>query len=373
MARILEPSTSTQLGCVILTAPPALLTSPALQQSLTQFAAALSLQHETLVEFNTAVGSALFGPPHTPSPSDDDEHGGSDDDINDDRDGIGENEYDDDYGDDDTTSHSDVAHEYDDDRRINRDRGRQQQRGRWRSLLGRRLPPFFASVSPLSLTAALSFLDPTDEQLFLHWHAQHMWKFDVGALGMCVALQTMLVFTSITQFELLKSVVAWKWAVGYIQLVLIVVMCSQRGRRWYCSHRDLVLIALQLVMLWYHHTLMNNFRPPIGPNVLLKCSGVTYSFVWLPFVTLVFQARFRLLAPVIVLSTAVNLTLLRDMCGQCEGGGGARCIGRGAGKVVGMVGATLTAVYCIEWRARRVWALTRERQVRMQELERRRR
>ena len=189
-----------------------------------------------------------------------------------------------------------------------------------------------------------------------------MLHFDFMVLCMSVALQTVIVFTSATNFNVTPSVPWYKWLVGYVEAVVIGVLCTRRGRQWYILNRDALLLCLLAVMFVYHHSLMKNFQG-IGTPAMSKCSGVAYGFLWLPYVTFVFQARFKWLAPMIVMCAALNLSLLGEMCGSCvdDGTSMKRCVLRGASKVTMMVAAALGTVYYVEWRARRVWAALRVR------------
>jgi hypothetical protein len=218
------------------------------------------------------------------------------------------------------------------------------------------------------VTAGLTFTDPVDEAHFQRWHARHRLQFDVVALSMCVLFHTLLVFTNIGHVTIFKAVEPWRWAVGYVQLLLLLFLSNKRSRAVYIQHRDKFLLALLAIVLWYHHFVMRNFLG-VAPS-LQKCSGVIYGFLWIPFSTLVLQARFKWLMPAIVLTTSINLTLLGEICAACGegvGNGGLnmtattvrRCTGRGVSKVAIMVGAALCTVYCLEWRARRVWAALR--------------
>lgn len=330
------------VGALLATAVPSVASRSQIRLALASMAAALSLQRQALAEFSSSVGSALFGPPHTPDMSDDEwddeleQSGGPrPSGASPSSDGL-------DWG----GAASEAA----------------GPRGWAASLLGLWVPPppvDVAAAAPLS--AGLRFVDFAQEGAFQRWHARHMWKYDYAALCLCTALQTMLVFTSVTQFTILGAVPAWKWGVGYCHAALLAALSVRRGREVYVAHRDAALLGWHALMLWYHHGLMRNFHG-LGPPTMHSCSGVACAFTWLPFVTLVFQTRWRWLAPAIVASAAVNLTLLPELCATCDGGDAAalrRCAGRGAVKAVSMVAAALLAVYCIEWRARRVWAALR--------------
>ena len=313
--------------------------SPKLQNSLVQLAQALSAEHRSLLEFSTSVGSALFGPPHSPAESSDFHYDSED-------------------------------LESEDEEEADSDQAPEQQRELHTSPV--RSGGILSFVEPLSnagrlwplpplptassaMTAGLSFVDSRHETAFQLWHGRHMLKFDFAAFALCVALQTLIVFSPLTSLTI-NTLAPWVWLVGYTEAILFLVLSTQQGRKYYICHRNEILIALQAIMLWYHHCLVANY---MGHGSVLLCSVVAYNFLWIPYTTLVFQAQFKLLAPMMVLCAAVNLTLLKEMCASCDGIGGMpwwRCAGRAAAKVSTMLGMALCTVYCIEWRARRVWA-----------------
>lgn len=222
------------------------------------------------------------------------------------------------------------------------------------------LPPLTTASS--AMTAGLSFIDPRHEDSFQLWHGYHMWKFDFAACCLCVAFQTMIVFSNFTSISIYGVVPTWKWVVGYVQVLLILALSTRRGRIYYIQHRNEIMLCLLGIMLWYHHNLIKNYQGKRQNTNFAGCSAVAYHFLWIPYTTLVFQARFKWLAPMMTLCTAVNLTLLGEMCALCHGGNSMpwwRCAGRSAAKVSTMLIMALCTVYCIEWRARRVWAAMR--------------
>lgn len=206
------------------------------------------------------------------------------------------------------------------------------------------------------LTVGLTFANRSHEASFGRWYARHMWKYDAVAMAMCIVFQTVLVFVPGTSYGLFFRLSWTKWAFGYCHVVPLAAILMPRGRTWYQTHRDTALLVLLGAMLIYHHVLLENYRH-IGPPAILQCSNVAYSFLWLPFVALLFQMRLRLLGPGIAVATAVNLTLLSDLCQVCPSDPGTmrRCIVRGASKVAAIVAAALFVVYFVEWRARRLW------------------
>jgi hypothetical protein len=216
------------------------------------------------------------------------------------------------------------------------------------------------------ITAGLTFTDPADEAHFQLWHATHMLQFDLFSLALCVLFHSLLVFTNIGPVSLYIAVEPWRWAFGYVQIALLLFLTNKRCRKFYIRHRDAFLLTLIAILLFYHQFVIRNVA--LGVH---KCSGgVVYGFLWIPFTTLVLQARFKRLLPAIVLTTAINLTLLVEICAACDvaSSGAAselhssssrRCSGRGGAKVVILVGAALCTVYAIEWRAIRVWAALR--------------
>jgi len=198
----------------------------------------------------------------------------------------------------------------------------------------------------------------SQEELFGRWYAQNMMRYDAVAMLMCIAFQTVLVFVPGATYGLFFRLSWVQWMIGYCHLIPLAMLASHTGRSFYRSHRDKVLQMHLLVILLYQHLVVENYRY-VGPPLFLSCSNVAYSFIWIPFVVLIFQVRFRLLAPTIALFTAVNLFLLRSFCEECRSPTPRtlyrRCIGRGASKVCIMVVAALSVVYFVEWRARRLW------------------
>lgn len=349
-----------------------MLTNLQLLRTIERLAVALSKHSSILLDFNTTVGNALFGTLHPQSPTN-----GGNGSIN-----FSEESEDDDSqtlnsngtGGRSNSSSLSVAggilsiwtHGF---RLHSGDGG------------GNRFFPHPFSINSgdgqrgqRQVTAGLTFIDPIDEAQFQRWHARHMFQFDIVALIMCVLFHTLLVFTSIGRIKIYTAVATWRWAVGYIQVILLLFLSTKRGKKLYIRNRDAFLLGLLAIVLWYHHFVIRNFHGVA--SVLQECSGVVYGFLWIPFITLVLQARFKWLLPAIVTMTAINLTLLPEICAVCDTKSGKslpptvtgmmssvsamrRCSGRGASKVAILVGAALCTVYCVEWRARRVWAALR--------------
>ena len=349
------------VGTLVATATPEALDNVQLLRTIERLAAALSKHSSILLDFNTSVGNALFGTLHT---HDTDDVNFSDDSSDDNEDAQTLNS----EGTAERTNSSSLSvaggilsiwtHGF----RLNRG-----------DSVDRSFFPHPFSMTAIAgggsthhVTAGLTFTDPVDEEHFRLWHARHMFQFDVVALSMCVLFHTLLLVAKIGLRGPFRVELAfWRWMIGYVQAVLLLFLASKRGKQIYIQHRDVFLLGLLAVVLWYHHSVVKNFYGVA--TVLEKCSGVVYGFLWIPVIALLLQPRFKWLMPAILATTAINLTLLGEICTTCDAGNSAggvapstnvmrRCSSRGASKVAIMVGAALYTVYCAEWRARRVWA-----------------
>ena len=283
---------------------------------------ALSASSAVFREFADSVGTALFAPPHTPSEG-----------------SLGS----DDEGEQRPSARASAEHR----RLAPRRSGDADPSARPRP---RPRPSFSHAIS-----VGLAF-PPAQEEAFTRWYAEHMWRYDAVCSWMCAVLQTVLVFVPGTAYGLFFRLPWTRWVIGYCHVILLGLLSLPKGRAWYLAHRDAALTTLTVVMLIYHHGVLENYYH-LSPPAVTSCNNVAYSFLWLPFVALLFQSRFRFLGPTITACAAINSSLLWGMCEDCRTSLPARrCIGRGASKVAVIVAAALCVVYCIEWRARRLWS-----------------
>ena len=211
-------------------------------------------------------------------------------------------------------------------------------------------------TTSLSLTTLLTFKEAGAEIRFKSWQAMQMFRYDVLMFCLCILSHSLVVFFPGTAYHLLWRIPAWKWLAGYVQIPLLAIVMKPRNKEFYCNFREILLLGLYLWVFFYNNYFlynMNDYR-----SFSLGCNGQAYAYIWLPLFTAFCQARFVLLAPVVLGTMAMSLQGLYISCGK-ECGETTnlhlQCFWIATYKIVAMVTLALAVVYVAEWRARRVW------------------
>jgi hypothetical protein len=162
-----------------------------------------------------------------------------------------------------------------------------------------------------------------------------------------------------TAFALYYKVPWQQWSLGYVHGLPALLLLRSRTRALYHRHRDSILLMVHFVALVYQHWIVQNYMH-LAPVATLRNPAFAFSFTWLPTAAILYQMKFAWQVPMYAVMTAVNISLVAPMCTLAlPEEGTERCGLRMATKTVTMVAAALLVVYCVEWRARRVWLMTR--------------
>ena len=211
-------------------------------------------------------------------------------------------------------------------------------------------------TTSLSLTPFLTFRDTRTESCFKSWQAVQMFRYDVLTFSLCIFSHSVVVFLPGTAYNIVWRIPAWKWMAGYVHIPLLAIAMIPCTRKLYCEFRDLLLLGVYLWELYFNNFLMDNFRG--YRDISLSCNGQAYTYLWLPLLSVFCQARFALLAPIVVASMAMSLQGLFELCRRECGQTTAlhlQCFWIAVYKITAMVALALAVVYVVEWRARRVW------------------
>ena len=208
----------------------------------------------------------------------------------------------------------------------------------------------------LSLTPFLTFRDTQAESCFKSWQAVQMFRYDVLTFCLCIFAHSVVVFLPGTAYNVVWRIPAWKWIAGYVHIPLLAIAVIPSTRKLYCEFRDLLLLSVYLWELYFNNFLMENYRG--SRDLSFSCNGQAYAYLWLPLSTVFCQARFALLAPIVVASIAMSLHGLFELCRKECGETTAlhlQCFWIAVYKITAMVALALAVVYVVEWKARRVW------------------
>jgi hypothetical protein len=200
----------------------------------------------------------------------------------------------------------------------------------------------------------LTFIYPDLENTFKAWHSRSMVKVDTIGYALTTLFMTVEAFVPYGPFQL-KSKFGNYCCLGYVGLLpQILLYHSKSSRRWYISHRQLLLCYTWIyALLWtiYHHHYMTVLTPDVMVSPLY-----VMGFTWSMVLALLFQLRLAVQVPLLLTMVGIDLMLVPRLCKELQPLAGPWCLENTVFKVLVLcIILPLTVLYKVEFKARQLF------------------
>lgn len=202
----------------------------------------------------------------------------------------------------------------------------------------------------------LTFIYPDLENTFKAWHSRSMLKVDSIGYALTTLFMTVEAFFPYGPFQL-KSKFGNYCCLGYVGLLpQILLYHSKTSRRWYISHRQLLLCyTWTYALLWsiYHR----HYITVLTPDVMVSPMYVM-GFTWTMVLALLFQLRLVVQVPLLLIMVSIDMMLAPQICRELQPLTGPWCFENLVFKVlVFCIIFPLFVLYKVEFKARQLFMI----------------
>ena len=165
----------------------------------------------------------------------------------------------------------------------------------------------------MSDSFTMQFDDPHLEAAFAAANNAHFIKMDIGGIVLFCASLSIIYFTSFTKIDM-SQVTAIQLLRAWILSLPMLLLFNSRTRAVYIIHRESIVIYYYIILTtWirYMKLFMDCMDAEDFTNPLHMLG-----FAFLSIVILTFNARFRLLLPLVLACFAINCTFMPTICSR---------------------------------------------------------